>query len=320
MRNKNAIFAVLLVLVVVSILSFGTDFTGQLIRTGQFQVGNLVPSVAAIYINEELTTDTAGDVIIDPVSNSTKNMTVKVTISDLNGNCDTFTNTNVTVYLCNGTGICNSGTADYTVYLSYNSSDGQWGSSNEYCNMTNNTFPAEFPFYEINGSWKVNATITDGINTSAPVAKNWTYNELASFDYAYDGTIFMGTLVLGQWNNGTGVEEVKSAGNIVLDLHWNATNFSGTTFGQNITIDGTNYIVDDDALSPTDTGNLAQVFMNESASVNVTFVPASGLLTCTSQACSNENSTFDIYWHIDIPPGLAEDTYENTIGLASGHH
>ncbi len=175
-------------------------------------------------------------------------------------------------------------------------------------------------FYEINGTWRVNVTITDGSNTSNPLVKNWTYGELDAFYYAVSGTVDMGTVNLGQWNNGTGQDEAGNIGNMVLDLAWNASNFTGITYAQELNITGDNYIIDDDPLSPDDTGNLTQVYINETDTIQVNFTHASGLLRCTSEACTNENATLDVYWHIYVPSGLIEDTYQNSIGVESSYH
>ncbi|MCX6814807.1 MAG: hypothetical protein NTY20_04130 [Candidatus Aenigmarchaeota archaeon] len=292
--------------------------TGHLTRTGQLIIGNSPPAVLDIYMNNQHATNDPNDVTINPIENTTRNVTIKVTIEDANGNCNTFTSNNGTAYLCNGVVACNSSTANHTVSLVYNSTDGQWGTGNKYCNMSGN--PEGAYFYELNGTWTVNVTVTDGIVNSTASIKNWTYGELAAFGYAAGGTISMGTLNLEQWNNGTGQEQARNIGNIVLDLKWNATNFTGQTYSDTLNITGSNYIIDDDALSPDDTGNLEQKFINESSNVKVTFVPASGLLRCTSVACSNQNSTFDVYWHIYVPSGLLEDTYTNSIEVASTYH
>jgi len=320
MRTKTPVVVLcLVVLAVLIVASPSVDYlTGFVTKTGQLLIGNSAPEVNYVYLNSQMTTDNPADVTINPVENSTRAVYLKVTITDLNGNCDAFTGDNGTAYLCNGTGPCNANTADHTITLNYNATDGQWGSGNRYCNMSG---PAEdLQFFDINGTWRVNVTITDGINDSSPLVKNWSYGELAAFSYAPTGTVFMGTLNLAQWNNGTGQEETKNTGNIILDLDWNATNFTGQLYGQGINKTGDNYIIDDDASSPDDTGNLAEVLINESDDVQVSFVPASGLLRCSSVACGNDNATFDVYWHIYIPGGLKEDTYQNSIEVESSYH
>jgi hypothetical protein len=314
MRTKLTI--IILTAFVISVFALNRpEFTGYLTRTGQLQIGNAVPAVDAIYINNLIATADPSDIIINPVENSTRNVTIKITMEDANGNCDTFTSGNGTAYLCSGVVDCNPPTANHTVSLVYNSTDGQWGSGNKYCNMSG--ISDYVYFYELNGTWTVNVTVTDGINTSTPNVKNWTYGELAAFGYAPGGTVNMGTLNLESWNNGTGQQEARNTGNIILNMAWNATNFTGQSYGDKINISN-NYKIDDDTQSPTDTGNLPEV--NIIPNTNVNFYPASGLLKCTSMACSNTNATMQVYWHIYIPIGLKQDTYTNSIEVTSSYH
>jgi len=319
MRVKLSI--IVLAALAISIFAFTESgyFTGYFTRTGQFALGNTAPAVLDIYLNGQHATANPGDVIINPVENTTQDVTIKVTIQDNNGNCDQFTSNNGTAYLCSGVVTCDSTTANHTISnLAYNSTDGKWGTGGIYCNMSGG--PSAVQFYELNGTWTVNVTVTDGLVNSTANTKNWTYNELAAFSYAEGGTVNMGTLNLEQWNNGTGHNQTKNIGNIILDLKWNATNFTGQANGGTLNITGSNYIIDDDTASPDDTGNLPEAFINEDHDVQVAFVPASGLLRCTSAACSNENATMDIYWHIYIPSGLSEDTYTNSIEVSSTYH
>src|SRR4030042_4792358 len=295
------------------------ELTGNLTRTGQLTIGNVAPEVLNVYLNSQNATSDPNDVVINPVEASTRAVAIKVTIQDNNGNCNTFTSNNGTAYLCNGVVTCNSSTANYTVSdFAYNSTDGQWGTGNVYCNMSGTS--ANLQFFNLNGTWTVNVTIDDGVANSTESVKNWTYGELAAFSYATGGTVNMGALTLNQWNNGTGLNYTNNTGNIVLDLKWNATNFTGQNPSNTLNITGSNYIIDDDTASPDDTDTLAQKYINESSTEQVTFVHASGLLRCTSVACTNQNATMDIYWHIHLPRGAAEDTYTNSIEVSSSYH
>ena len=318
MRTKLAIG--ILALLLLAVFAFTqSDFTGYLTRTGQLSIGNVAPVILNVYLNEKNATDDPNDVIINPNESSTKAVTIKVTIQDNNGNCNDFTSNNGTAYLCNGVVTCNSSTANYTVSnLAYNSTDGQWGAGNIYCNMSGT--PADFYFYEMNGTWTVNVTIDDGVTNSTSSVLNWTYGELAAFSYATGGLVNMGTLTLNQWNNGTGLNYTNNTGNIVLDLKWNASNFTGANPSNTLNITGSNYIIDDDAASPDDTDNLAEQYISEDHDVQVTLIHASGLLRCTSGACANQNATMEVYWHIYIPSGLAQDTYTNSIEVSSSYH
>lgn len=311
------VFLLIMLSVIYLFFKPGT-ITGFITRTGQLQIGNAAPIVDYIYLNDMNCTDNPNDVIINPVANSTISIIVKSQIEDLNGNCNEFTNNNGTAYLCSGTGSCNENTANHTITMNYDSGDGQWGDGNKYCNMTGSA--ESLWFFEINGSWKVNVTITDGIDYDN-LEKTWKYNELRSFTYPPSGsTINMGNLNLEQWNNGTAGDLMLNAGNIVLDLLWNATNFTGQTYDQEIDINGTNYVIDDDNSGTDDTGNIPEVYINETPENRVYFDPESGLLRCTDQGCGNENATFNVYWHIYIPSGLSPDTYINSIEIASEDH
>lgn len=316
---KFGIFFLCILSIFIVTVFFGNilKITGFVTKTGQLEIGNSAPTVDFIYLNDKNTTDTPGDVVINPTTNSTTAIIVKARITDLNGDCNTFTSNNATAYFCDGAGSCNSGNADHTISMNYDASDGQWGAGNKYCNMTGSS--EDWEFYEINGTWKVNVTITDGINTTY-TENSWEYNELRSFTYPASGdTIEMGSLNVGQWNNGTAGDLILNAGNIVLDLKWNATDFTGQTHGQIINVSRTNnsYIIDDDGSSPDDTGNIPEVYINQTQKY---FGPASGLIRCSSVGCSDTNATFNVYWHIDIPSGLVSDTYQNTIQLESSDH
>lgn len=318
MRTKVAIG--ILALVILTVFAFTqSDFTGYLTRTGQLTIGNVVPVILNVYLNSYNATDDPNDVIINPMEAMTRAVTVKVTIEDDNGNCNMFTSNNGTAYLCSGVVACNATTANYTISnLQYNVSDGQWGTGNIYCNMSGG--PADVQFYELNGTWTVNVTIDDGVANSTSSVKNWTYGELPAFSYATGGIVNMGALNLDQWNNGTGHNQTKNTGNIVLDLKWNASNFTGANPSNTLNITGSNYIIDDDAASPDDTDSLAQQYISEDHDVQVTLIHASGLLRCTSGACANQNATMEVYWHIYIPSGLAQDTYTNSIEVSSSYH
>ncbi|MCK4634821.1 MAG: hypothetical protein KAT37_03025 [Candidatus Aenigmarchaeota archaeon] len=320
MKPPYKFFLTLIVLAFVLSLSYvvldSDSITGFVTKTGQLSIGNSAPTADYIYLNDSECNDTYPSVTINPTTNSTSNVVVKATITDLNGDCNTFTSNNVTAYLCNGTGACNVAVADHTVGLSF---DSQWGTGNRYCNFTDSS-GENLQFFEINGSWKINVTVTDGV-ANGDLAKNWTYNELRAFTYPESGdTIDMGTLNLDQWNNGTAGDLMLNSGNIVIDLLWNATNFTGVTYSDDIDIDGTNYVIDDDASGTDDTGNLTQVYINETPTEQIYFDPASGFVRCADVACNNDNATMNMYWHINIPSGLTPDTYQNSIEITTEDH
>jgi hypothetical protein len=172
--------------------------------------------------------------------------------------------------------------------------------------------PDNWQFYELNGTWTVNVTLTDGVVNSTHLTRNWTYGELAAFTYATGGTVNMGTLSLEAWNNGTGQNQAKNTGNIVLNVAWNATNFTGQALGDKINISNNYFIA-----TPDGTGLPTTVIIPDN---NVNFYPNSGLLRCTTVGCANTNATYNIYWNIYLNAGLRQDTYTNTITVTSTYH
>ena len=291
---------------------------------GQFRLANVPPTVDLIYINNTLCSYTSPlDCFVQGVRNISTNIIVKARITDNNGNCNTFTYpNNGTAYLCNGTvPSCTQSNADHIIPMNFAPGQ-QWGPGNIYCNMTG--VAEAIWFYEINGTWRVNVTVTDGINRSSNTS-SWTYGEIWSFMYPWPSEyqyIDMGTLTVGQWNNGTGSQLMKNTGNIILDLLWNATNFTGTTQIPPDTVNktGTNYRIDDDTLSPSDTGNIQEANIPVNDMTRIYFDPDTGLLRCNSPVCGNVNASFNVYWHLELQPGLLPDTYQNTIEIGGVGH
>lgn len=325
---KTATSAVVLILALLATYSIVKSFTpvsdyitAWVARTGQLQIGNAVPSVDFIYLNITTCTDTPSDAAFDLTENTTKVIKFKARINDTNGDCNTFASNNGTLYLCSGdVATCNSSVANYTFYMNYSSADGQWGTGNRYCNMSTNVTGATaetLPFYELNGTWTVNITITDGIDSNYLI-KKWTVNELRAWAYPPSGsTVDLGSnLNAVSWNNGTGGQLFQNSGNIVLDLQWNASDFSGP---ETIAINGTNFIVDDDSSGTDDTGNIAQVNINDNPLTQVYFDPDSGLLRCSNTACGNANATMSIYWHIYIG-SVQAGTYTDSITIENEDH
>ena len=107
--------------------------TGFVTKTGQLNIDNSTPVVNYIYINDSECADSPPGPTVNPTQNSTSNIALKATITDLNGDCNSEITANA--YLCEGTGTCNSANAEHTISLSF---DSQWGSGNRYCNYTAN--------------------------------------------------------------------------------------------------------------------------------------------------------------------------------------
>jgi len=483
MKDRSLVIIVAVVLFIASVYVLSTpSITGFLTNTGQFTLGNEDITATNIFLNGLEATTTATDLTITGVENSTKGVIVKVQITDDNGNCDEFTTNNGTAYFCDyDVVVCDDSIDKHKVTdLENDAADGQWGGSNQYCNLTGSS--EDWQFYEVNGTWTVAVVVTDGTDTDT-LTRNWTYNEIRALTYPASGTtVDLGALTLNQWNNGTGQELMQNAGNIIIDLSWNASDFSGTSWSDPVAIDGTNFAIDDDAFSPgehtsyqiddsssllqdwsyhglgavgiplqnaegdwigrTAASNLAsedesyqvtqvgsyasenhgvaqmfafgtgeisttgiltykgksatptasiyiwnktsgawdslqvitgtntqyiidltsaqmgdsmvssksyfmvgitnqnggivlssdyikldiestnepEVMINDNPATTVNFDPASGLLNCSSVACSNTNATMDIYWHLELPYGLHDDTYTNSIFVTTSDH
>ena len=331
-RTTIFIFAMLIVAILLISLYLTNDKFRQLIplstsKIGRFSLANAPPSVDIIFINRTGSAPYTYAVcseadplncFVQGINNRSITFRIKAKITDPNGNCNTFNSNNGTAYLCNGTvTTCTPTNADHTISMNFVPGE-QWGPGGIYCNMTGST---PVWFYEVNGTWRVNITVTDGLNRSSNTSR-WTYGEIWAFTYpAEDNTyIDMGTLNVGQWNNGTGGQLMQNSGNIVLDLLWNATNFTGLNQGETFNKSGNNYRIDDDTLSPSDTGSVPEANIPVNDNTRVEFNSETGLLRCSIPACSNVNATFNAYWHLELPLGLLYDEYRNTIEINGTWH
>ena len=322
MKNElKLLYLSVALIVLLFILSPGT-ITGYLSRSGQFTVGNEPIEILALYLNDNECTDgVPTDCTITGVENSTKAVTVKVTVRDDNGNCDEFTSNNGTAYFCDGdVSICNVANAKHIVVdLEYDASDGLWGTGDIYCNLTGT--PTNFQFYEVNGTYTVNVTVTDGASSEEASGPLMYYNEIRAITYPRVGTtIDMGSLNMSSWNNATGYDFIQNSGNIILNLDWNASDFTGQSHGDIFLINDTgapgsnpNFLLDDDNDKDVDNGNLNISSISENNTLVTYFEPINGLANCSDVSCSGNNATLDIYWYLYVPSGLHGDTYTNTI-------
>jgi len=312
MKNRSLVLIVAIVLFIGSVYVLSTpSITGFLTNTGQFTLGNEAISLQEAYIND-LNLD--GEPTITGVENTTKGIIIKIEIQDDNGNCDEFTSNNGTAYFCYGdSAVCHAGNAKHSVTdFAYDAGDGQWGASNEFCNLTGSA--TDFYFYEVNGTWTINMTVTDGTSTDEWDDAMWDWNEIRSITYPASGsTIDMGALNSSSWNNATGYNLMQNSGNIILELDWNASDFAGTTWSDPVAIDGTNYKMDDDSDYDSDTGNLGISAIDNTPSNVIAFEGPTGLLNCSTSVCTGTNATLDIYWYLELPYGLHDDTYTNSI-------
>ncbi len=322
MKNQRIVLivAVLLFVAAIYVLTPGA-MTGFLARTGQFTLGNDPVQIQAIYLNGAETTMTATDTVISGVSNSTKAVTVKVQVYDTNGNCNEFTANNGTAWLCDGDRTCDDTNRKHIIAdLEYDAGDGQWGAGNEYCNLTGTA--ENWQFYEVNGTWSVGVSITDG-SANGTLNERWYYNEIRAITYPASGsTIDLGSLTLGNWNDGKSGALMQNAGNIILNLSWNATDFTGQAFSDVLALDGTNFLIDDDGVrGGGDSGNIPQRNISGTPTTQITFNPEVGLKNCSSVVCDpsidSGNATIEVMWHLQVPNGLHEDTYTDTIEVST---
>ena len=96
-------------------------------------------------------------------------------------------------------------------------------------------------------------------------------------------------------------------GNVVLNISWNASDMISQD--DSWELNNTDFAVDDDTFVSEDTADISLSYLNASQN---TFEPASGLLICTSDSCSDTNSTLNTYYHIYPPTGLLAGTYNTS--------
>jgi hypothetical protein len=294
-------------------------------KTGTLTIGNAAPVINNIYINGSMTTATPTDIAIDLTSNTSITLDITAQVTDNNGDCNTFKINNGTAYLCEGVNVrCDATTANHTIYMNYSSEAGLWGVGNKECNITNNitstTIAEKVWFFERNGSWTINISVTDGTDT-AVLTKNFTINELRSITYpSSGGTIDFGNPNVNQWNEGLGSAVLQNSGNVISDVRWNASNF---TSGSNVIhVNGTSFVIDDDATHASDAGSEAEVELSGGDhSTQVYFNYTTGLTRCPNSHCGGTtNATMNIYWHLYIPAGTPVGTYTNVIQMENIDH
>lgn len=265
-------------------------------------IQNYPANVSLLEITDHL--DNYSDMALTPISGARANAAIRATIYDIDG----FTNQSVTSYLCDidDYSICNSTNYTYAINLTY--LEPASGTDEYYYtyNGTNNT-PQ---FWKQNGTWKLFVRIVDEGSTNNNES-DFTYNELRSINYSSNVTLGDGDIQIGEWNNGTFEYIMTNLGNIILSLQWNASHpIMNAT--ENMTLNGTDFAVDDDMAVVEDTNNIQLTYLN---ATNKTFEPSSGLLRCASDSCLNENATLPTYYHIYPPIGLKPGTYNTTITI-----
>jgi len=328
MNLKFGIFLLFVVLVIILLVFVTPGFDGfkRLINlgllAGQLKVPGVAPQVIFVYLedtpgNSNLCDEPGGinKPPVSPTSNSNRQIRFNATVFDINGDC----NGGVTFYICaNETAVaptyCDENyDVDFvnvpTPYAQYGG-----GKNNLYCNYT---ATYDLPYYRRCGNWYVNVTASDVGGASNTTVRWWKDNLNNEVWYPYvdtgggsaGGLIYLGEVVIDQWNYG-GQNTTKNVGNTnITILYWNATNFtSGTDVIPIIPMDGnTTFAVDDDTNKINGAG-----YINETPSEQISF-PSYGIARCEDSACTSARAKYDLWWHIYVKGGIGSGVYDNVI-------
>jgi hypothetical protein len=252
-------------------------------------------------------TDNGGNynsMLVTPIDGSSSNVAIRATIYDKDG----YGNHTITAYLCDPDRYsrCNDTNYSYAKNLTYLSA----GPSAYTLYYTYNGTTGTSQFWNKPGTWRLYVKAIDPAYNSFNQT-NFTYSELLAINYSVSILSLGSTInVEGQWNNGTRSYIITNFGNVNLSLSWNSSDMIGAL--DSWILNGTDFAVDDDNSSLDDTDNLAMVYLNSTPKI---FEPASGLLACTSNECTNSNSTLNTYFHIAPPANITAGVYNNTITL-----
>jgi len=238
---------------------------------------------------------------LTPIEGATSNAAIRATIYDVDG----IGGLNVTAYICDVSAYtsCSDTSYTYAKNLTYLEAA---PSADEYYYIYNGT--AGMPqFWKQAGTWKLYVKVIDGSSTD--------HNE-TDFSYATLMAVNISSVInlggeaptLGQWNSGTDKYTLTNWGNLNLSISWNASDMRSGE--DSWTLNGTDFMIDDDNNYADDTSNLPFVYLTNAPKL---FEPLSGLLVCSSDSCANENSTLNTYYHIAPPLGLKAGTYNTTI-------
>jgi len=323
--TARSIFLLLCVIIVIFLLIF--RFTGFEnikkiaenlgVAIGRLTVPGVSPQVITVYLEDNLCDEPGGanQPRVSPLENSYRQIRFNATVYDINGDC----NGTATFYICmNETAVgptfCS---ADYSVQaVNVPGAYAQYGgsSNNLYCNFT---ATYDLPYFRKCGNWYVNVTAFDVEGHSNSTVRWWKDNLLGAVGYPYSNGIveelvYMGTVILGQWNLGMGQNWTKNTGNVnITSLVWNATNFTLVPSGAGvipiIPFQGnTTFAVDDDTNIMNGAG-----YINERPSVQIQF-PSYGLYRCEDFGCTSSRAMYRLWWHIYVP-SVPSGIYENTI-------
>jgi len=323
MNLKFGIFLLCVVLVILLLVFLTPGFDGfkrllKLELIGRLSVPGISPQVINVYLEDapghSNPCDEPGGInkpAVDTIANSNRQIRFNATVYDINGDC----NGTATFYICaNETSIepnyCdeNYDVAFVTVPAPYVQYGG--AKNNLYCNYT---ATYDLPYFRRCGNWYVNVTVFDASLLSNTTVRWWkdNMNNDVRYPYPSGALIYMGEVVLDQWNDGMGINTTKNVGNTnITTLLWNATNFTyGTDVIPIVPKDGnTTYAIDDDTNRTNGAG-----YINETPSVQISF-PSYGLARCEDFLCTSTRAKYDLWWHIFVPPPpLPSGAYDNVI-------
>lgn len=287
-------------------------------KYGTFVLYDYLPDVTDVEITDD--GQPYSNDYVTPVEKSQAQVAVRVSATDTDGDCDQLGHKTY-IHLClNATApeVCNETNYDQVWEV-----DDETGSSGSSCVFVFSANKTTFPtFWVTPAIYKMYANVTatgaygSGIirATDAERDGTWEYKSLQGIDYT--STVDLGTLVMGQWNNGTNLYILNNSGNVNMDILWNASDFTGGTYADSTNIDSlSEFQVDDDNIANESVETTLSPFtLNTTArTTNDEFQPSGGLTACDDNACVADG--LDTYYHMNLESNLIADTYTNTINL-----
>jgi len=286
-----------------------------------------LPDVTAVQVTSAGSAYT--NMALQPIEHGNATVAVRVQFTDLDSDCSSGSGHITYIHFClNATP---GETCDHTTNTQVWQVDSQGGAGTacEFVFTTNKTGVTGWPqFWKAPSNYKVYANVTEsgtygpaGIIRSSDTerATTWTYNSLQGINYPT--SINLGTLTMGQWNNGTTEYQMVNWGNVIMDVLWNSSDFQDG--GDQTHIDTmTEFQIDDDNIAGegSETGLTPFTLNTTSITTSKEFQPTNGLIRCDSNACNNANAYLGTYWHINLETGLVGATYTATIRLETEAH
>lgn len=341
--NRTIVIFLVIVLLAVGFSFLVPSIRNVFIQTlstvgGKLMIQGTPPQIVTIYVNISPAL-IADQPLNDPGVSTSQQLTppgpslavpngylyvlLNVTVYDVNSDCD---GGGATFYICsNTTGLstspyCNE---NYDTDLRLNTSPAVRSGSN--CSYVSSFY---LPYWKKWGNWYVNATVKDTTLLPGSAVKYFYDGRTFGINYVYPygaGTIDLGSISLGGWNDDRGRNTSRNAGNVRVNLTWSATNFAGGTPPDTIVIDDYNFL-----LSNGTTTRIIGTYGNVSGTSKSFPRPLGLEYRCFSDACTNDiesdntdnagadpsnyaNLTYN--WFINVPLGKSSGTYTNTITI-----